>query len=228
MNRIGKVIQMNMRDRFNTFYLPWIIIGCSFAVNLLVAATMNEPNGFKTGGILSIIIYMFVMGILAVAQGFPFALGFSIRRTDYVAGTLGTMVIQSILFAIMLTIIAWIETLSHGWGVKLSFFHLPVVSDGGYVQEGFLFFLVMLFMSVGGFVIGCYHKRFGKTGMFSMFIAFIFIVTIGSYLMTHYDVWPAVGRWFEARTVLQVVLWTLPVTVVCGILSHLFLRRATA
>ncbi|MFK4996826.1 hypothetical protein ACI2OX_02705 [Bacillus sp. N9] len=48
---------------------------------------INSQKDFYTGGVTSIFIYIFVLGILVVIQTFPFALGMSIRRKDYFVAT---------------------------------------------------------------------------------------------------------------------------------------------
>ena len=62
------------------FITPWIIVLSSFLISLMVGLLI-ERNGiwFYSGGVSSIYIFYFVVGIFCVNDTFPFALGFSVR-----------------------------------------------------------------------------------------------------------------------------------------------------
>lgn len=227
MNRAAGVLKMHFRDKFGFLYLPWIILLSSFFVNVFVGFLVHEEKGFYTGGLMSIYIYMFVMGIIVVAQSFPLTLGFSVRRSDYYLGTVGLIVVLSGLFAAILTLLSWMEVLTNGWGVKLGFFHLPYLSNGGYLEQFLVSFLVMLFICLNGFVTGSYSKRFGKTGTFTLFIVLFLLGSLFSLAMSYYGGWVDLFEWFAGKTALDLAVWSLPVSIVFAGLSYLFLRKAT-
>ncbi|OPA79438.1 hypothetical protein BVG16_10220 [Paenibacillus selenitireducens] len=227
MNRAAGVLKMHFQDKFGYLYLPWIILLSSFTVNIIVGILVNEEKGFYTGGLMSIYVYMFVMGIVVVAQSFPFALGFSVRRSDYYLGTVGLIVVLSGIFSALLTLFSWVEVLTNGWGVKLGFFHLPYLSSGSYVQQFLVYFLAMLFICLNGFVTGSYSKRFGKTGTFTLFIVLFLLGSLFSLAMSYYDGWADLFQWFVGKTALDLAVRSMPVSIIFAALSYLFLRRVT-
>ena len=87
MNRIVNVVALQTKDKFSWFLLPWIIVGSSFVINIIIAILIGGKSPIYTGGMSSIYIYMLVVGGLCVAGPFPLALGFSARRRDYYLGT---------------------------------------------------------------------------------------------------------------------------------------------
>jgi hypothetical protein len=66
MSRVVGVMKMHSRDKWAWFIVPWLVMLSSFIVNLIISAFINDP--VYTGGIASIYIYMFVAGIIILAQ----------------------------------------------------------------------------------------------------------------------------------------------------------------
>ena len=80
MNRISGVLKLHSRDKWSWIYIPAIILFSSFVVNLTVSYLFMNQEDMYTGGLTSIVIYLFVAGIIVVGKTFPFAIGMSIRR----------------------------------------------------------------------------------------------------------------------------------------------------
>ncbi|WP_135555410.1 hypothetical protein [Paenibacillus cymbidii] len=226
MNRITGVVRMYYRDKFSWFMLPWIILLSSFVVNLATAYFVEEE--IYTGGIMSIFIYFFVAGIIGLAQMFPFALGMSVRRKDFMLGTAGAVLVNSVIVAVVLYMLAAIERgLSGGWNLGLHFFSLPYWSDGSAAQQLWVNFTVIFWMYVCGFFISSIFRRFGRGGMFAAAIAFSLIGMIGSYVVTYNNWWGAIFDWFAGSTMIELALWIDAVIVVQAAAAYAMLRRAT-
>lgn len=114
MSRALSVTKMHLRDKFSYAYLPWIILLCSFTVNLIIGFLIDEQKGYYSGGLMSIYIYMFVSGIVVVPMTFPFSQGLGIRRTDYFIGTSGVMATLSAVFSALLVLLAELEAATSG------------------------------------------------------------------------------------------------------------------
>ena len=139
MNRTTAVMNMHWRNKTSWLFTPVLILGSSFLVNIVVAKLIDETDKFYSGGITSIFIYMLVIGSVSLVQTFPFALGLSVRRTDYFIGTAIIAFIICLIIAIMLCLLAYLEAdVTNGWGVKLHFFNLPYMSDGSAFQQIFV------------------------------------------------------------------------------------------
>lgn len=225
MNRVSSVIRMHLKDRLGWFILPWVILGSSFVVNLGIAAFVEEP--ITTGGLASIYIYMLVAGIVSLVQTYAFAVGFTVRRQDYVLGTFATMIGLSAYSAIVLMVLAAIEK-ETSWGVDLNFFNLGYLSEGNVLTQWWVHFGLMLHMLVGGFVISSIYRKFGKNGMFTFFIGLSLILSVVIFIVSANDGWEAIGRWLRDNppTAAELSTYLFPFTVIFGFASHLLLRKA--
>ncbi|WP_440961962.1 hypothetical protein ACN6KS_10565 [Paenibacillus nitricinens] len=226
MNHMTGILKMHYKDKWFWLFMPWIILLSSFLVNLVIACFMQEP--MYTGGLVSIFIYMFVIGIIILVQTFPFALGLSIRRTDYFFGTSLMAVITSAGFSLLLFLLSIVETkLTPGWGVQLHYFHMPYLNDGTVLEQLWIYFVIMLHMFYWGFVISSIFRRFGRSGLF-IFAAVMFIVySVAGLLMTYYHWWGDLFNWFVSHTAFEIALWSMPLTVLYALLSFRMLRKST-
>ncbi|MCU6339498.1 hypothetical protein KW823_23575, partial [Enterobacter quasiroggenkampii] len=66
------------------FLAPWcFVLLPSFLINVLIGYLLQPEQGYYSGGVVSIFIYLLILGIVAVTQNFSFAFGINIRRKDY-------------------------------------------------------------------------------------------------------------------------------------------------
>lgn len=228
MNRITGVVRMYARDKWGWFFLPWIIMGSSFVINLIIAGALSDEP-LRTGGLASIFIYMMVAGIVGVSQSFPFAIGFAVRRKDFVFGTLATMGGVSLISSVVILLLRAIESGTDGWGVDLHFFDISYLNEGSVVAQWWVMFSFMLHMSLLGFVISSIHRRFGRAGIFTAMILFLLAVTVGSFLLGYYDKWEDIGNWLKDNppTAAEFASWLAPATIVYALASYALLRKAT-
>lgn len=228
MNRIAEVFRMQLRDKFSWLLLPWIILGSSFAVNLLIAA--SQPDTLVTGGLTSIFIYYFVIGIVVPAQTFPFALGMGIRRIDYFAGTSLVSVAIGALMTVLLLILSALEnSWLASWGVGLSFFDVPFFSDGPIAMRGATYLALFLLMFFSGFAIACVYRKFGRAGMYALIVLGIVVTAFTPMLISYYDLWDEIGRWVEANihSLNDLTPWAMLFSALLALVSFGLLRRST-
>ncbi|MEO7002734.1 MAG: hypothetical protein ABI068_13050, partial [Ktedonobacterales bacterium] len=127
MTRIASVIVMHARDRVTWLVIPWSVLGAGFAICLLLALSIDvlfgDATPVYTGALATFYFVMLVTGISAVTRTFPFAVGYSTRRRDFVLGTLAAGVVASAAWAILLGLLSLFEAnLIKNWGVGLHFF----------------------------------------------------------------------------------------------------------
>jgi hypothetical protein len=225
MNPITNVVKMHLRSKFNWFILPWIILGSSFFVNYLISFFVDE---METGGLASIYIFMFIAGIIVLSQTFPFALGFSVRRTDYFLGTALTFIVVSVVTSLGLVLLSVTESSWFiNWGTNLHFFNLPYWSYGSVLGQMWISFVTLLQLFFLGFVIASIHRRFGQTGIYVFFLVFSIIFTILSIICTSNNWWGDIGNWVLDQSAFDYSLWMVPLIAGYGLISFLLLRRAT-
>ncbi|MBP1990643.1 hypothetical protein [Paenibacillus eucommiae] len=227
MNRTMSVVRMHTIDKFNWMILPWIIMFSSFTVNLIIGYFLGGEQPMYTGGIISLFIFLMVIGIITPVQMFPFALGFSVRRKDFFFGVTLIAVLFSAFSAIALLLLSLVEGWTGRWGVNLHFFSLPYVNDGSRIEQFILYFALMLCFFFTGFIISSMYRRFGKSGVFTFFIAIFLLLTIIGFVGNFYGWWLELFNFVSKQTAFQLSLCTIPVTIVCALLSYLMLRKST-
>jgi len=228
MNRISQVMQMQIKyNKLGWIILPWGILLSSFFINLFIGFASHPKNGFSSGGVSSLFVYMFVIGIAILKQTFPFSLGLSIRRKDYYLGTLLVTLIVSLVSAIALTMFSFIESnLTDGWGYKLHFFSILHFYDNNILWQFGVFFILLTQMFLFGFVLSSLYYRVGRNGMYVFFAVLGLIVTILSYACTYFHWWTDIFHW-QAHNPNLVLLFIILLDIAYAIISYLLLRKAT-
>ncbi|MBU5213782.1 hypothetical protein P9D39_12300 [Heyndrickxia oleronia] len=227
MSQVMGVMKMHVREKWGWIYTPWIILFFSFFVNLVISFLLDGNDPMYTGGLMSIYIYMLVMGMVTISQMFQFAIGLSISRKDFYLGTLGIFVAMSAGIAIVLLILNNIEQWSGGWGVNLHFFHLPYLNDGLQIEQISISFIVMLHMCYLGFVISSVFQRFGRSGLL-IFLGVLFVLSsILAFLCTYYEWWMDIFYWIAKHTAFELALWMIPLVIIYMVVSYWLLRKAT-
>ncbi|WP_256760760.1 hypothetical protein [Cohnella sp. WQ 127256] len=225
MNRVLGIVRTHLADRWSWIIFPWLILSISFVTNLIIVKLIGDS--IYSGGLASIYIYMMVIGILSVAQTFPFIIGFSVRRRDYFLGTTTTITVISALSAIVICLLGYIERKTDYWGVKLHFFNIEYLTDGPVLERLWILFVLMIHLFFLGFTISCIHRRFGRNGLFFFFIVLAIAFTISVYLITSYHKWNAIFDWFGDISVIELSSGLFICTLIYVGVSYLLLRRAT-
>ncbi|MGZ9586542.1 hypothetical protein [Paenibacillus marinisediminis] len=231
MNRASGVLKMHMRDKFSWYMLPWMIMLFSFFVNLIIGFFIKysaSETFFITGGISSIFVYMLIIGMVSLSQSFTYTLGMGVRRTDYFKGTMAMVGIVGAATAIALAVLAKIEIdLTGGWGVQLRFFNLPYLNDGSFIEQIVVYFSLLVNLFLFGFVIACLYRRFGGWGVIGLCLGLLLITSIGSFVMTYYELWGQAFEWFIQYSAVQHSIWLLGAAVIYAIFSYLMLSKST-
>ncbi len=227
MNPLSAVMKMHMKHKLTWIGMPWTILLSSFLINLLIAFLIDEKDGFYTGGLASIFIYMFIAGFATLGQTFSFSLGLSVRRKDYFYGTLAVIVITSVISAILLSLFSYMESgVTGGWGYNIHFFSLLNVYESNIIWQFGIFFVLLAHTFLLGFVISSLYKRFGWAGMYIFFITLALLLTVLSFACTHFHWWLPIFQWV-AHNPNPFVLGILILSLAYAVLSYLLLRKAT-
>ena len=140
MKRIASVMVMHARDWMTWLLGPWIVLGATFVICLLISLSIDVlwrgSIPVYSGAVACIAVVMLAVAIGTVLGTFPFAVGFGTRRSDYLLGTLAWSVAYCASWAILLGLLSLIESsVIKNWGVGLHFFHLPIFSDGSPLRQ---------------------------------------------------------------------------------------------
>lgn len=171
---------------------------------------------------------MFIMGIMSLTDTFPFALGFGVRRTDYILGTTVMAVEVSTLTAVLWLLCSLLEIVTGGWNIELYYFHLPYFNDGTLIEQFWVYFVLLTNMYFLGFVVGSISQRFGRVGTVIFVLTVLLLLSLFSLVWTYFRWWDAFFAWFSQFTAFELALGLLPLTVLYLLASYLLLRRAVA
>ncbi|HEU5369949.1 MAG TPA: hypothetical protein VFU69_15860 [Ktedonobacterales bacterium] len=222
---------------------------------LLILLLLGSGTPVYTGAVAAFYFVMLIEGFGAVTGTFPFAVGFGARRRDFVLGTLAMAAAVSAAWAILLGLLSLIEaSVLPNWGVGLHFFRLPFFSDGSLLrqfcwsyhddmacaqanptyfnhdlslQQFWVYFAFLLFMSLLGVFLGSIYQRFGRFGMYTCAgIAFL-LLSVFVLLSVSGNWWGAIFGWLAQQTAAALGLWLLPLMALCALASYALLRKAT-
>lgn len=224
---IQGVLKMHSRDKWAWFLIPAIILFSVFLLNFIVSLLISSDEKMYTGGVSYIFFYMLVMGIIVVVQTFPYAIGMSIRRTDYYFGTVVMGVSVNILYGIMLVILSVIENATDGWGGRIHFFHFPYLNDGTILEQFIVYISLLINLFFIGLLISSTARRFGAKGLLIAIISGLLILSVAALVVTYYGIWMDIFQWFAGFTAVQIAYWLILPTILYMMLSYVLLRRAT-
>ncbi len=230
MNAIRTVIKMHTRGKLIWFFLPWMGLLLQFLaaliVILIIILLFRGKTPFYPGGLITICVIMFLVGIMSLADTFPFALGFGVLRTDYVLGTTVMAVEVSAVTAVLWLLCSLLEIVTGGWGIELSYFHLPYFNDGSLIEQFWVYFVVLASMYFLGFVVGSISQRFGRVGTVMFVLTVLLLTSLFALVWTYLRWWGAFFAWFSQFSASELALGLLPLTAFYLLASYLLLRRA--
>jgi len=232
MKRIASVIVMQARDWRTWLLGSWIVLGATFVICLLIALSIDVlwrgSIPVYGGAVPCLAVVMLAVAIGTVGGTFPFAVGFGIRRSDYLLGTLAWSVAYCASWAILLGLLSLIEaSVIKNWGVGLHFFHLPILSDGSPLRQLWVSFVLLLFMYLLGLLLGSIYQRFGCTGEFFFFGIVFLLLNVFVLLSSYWQWWATISGWLVQQTAAALGVWLVPVMAIFALASYALLRKAT-
>lgn len=232
MNAMRTVVKMYTRGKWIWFFWPWVGLSLQFLAALIVILLIVFLAGVKTpfypGGLVTICVLMFLGGLVNLTDTFPFALGFGMRRTDYVLGTMLIAMAVSVLTTLLWLLCSLLEIATGGWHIALYYFHLPYFNDGSLIEQFWVYFVLLTNMYFLGFVCGSVYQRFGRLGTVIFVLAVLLLLSLFAVIWTYLHWWGALFAGIGQFTACELALGLLPVTALYLLVSYLLLRRAVA
>ena len=229
MNNIGKVARLHLVDRYGYTWLVWGVLAFTFVINVAIFAVIptTQPTGNYTGALVTIFIFMAVIGVQAATKFLPFAFTLGVSRRTYYLGTVALVIGLCLIYSGILTVLWWVEGLTNGWGIQLHFFRVPWILDGPWYQVWFTNFALLTVTFLVGLWLGLIYRRFGLTGSVLAYAAVSLIVVAGAMLITWQGAWSAFGRFVVNLDILAASGLVLLVGVVVAAGGYLTIRRIT-
>ncbi len=228
MKPVLSVFKLHLRSAQTWFLGPWLVLMCSLCVNIFIGALLEGKTAIYTGGLSSIYVFIFIIGLVTLRDTFPFALGFGVRRLDYVLGTLLMLLVTSLVSASVICLLSLLESaVTANWWVNVHFFHLPYLSDGSLVEQLWVYFVPFVHFYLLGFAIGSIYRRFGGTGMWIFCCLALLLTGSLSFLWTYLRWWSILLSWLGQFTAFELAGWAFLVAGVYALVAYLLLRKAT-
>ncbi|MCW0216071.1 MAG: hypothetical protein OJJ54_22205 [Pseudonocardia sp.] len=231
-NPLGRAVKVARIQTVNLpmqLGMPWVILGTAFVINLIIFALVPDTGDPKiTGAIMSIYIFMLIAHLQSMTQVFPFALGLSVTRRDFFAGTSLLIVAQSVVQGILLTILLAVEEATGGWGMGLHFFGIPFLVQDNWFLQVLVYTVPFLFFSFVSIFAGTVFKRWGQFGMYVLSIGTVVLGGAAAVLITWQNAWGSIGRFFADSSPLALFAgYPAILAVLLAAVGYLALRRAT-
>jgi len=224
-----KVARLHLVDRFSYTWMVWGLMAFIFAINVAIFAVipLTQPNGDFTGALISIYICMAVIGVQAATKFLPFAFTLGVSRRTYYLGTVLLVVGLCLVYAVVLTVLWWVEGLTGGWWMQLHFFRVPWILDGPWYQVLITNFVLMTLVFVFGLWAGLIYRRFALIGSVVFFACLTMIVVLGVMIITWRGAWVAFGSFVANLDILGASGLVAVLAVLAGVGGYLTIRRIT-
>jgi hypothetical protein len=231
MNRVVQVIQLQRPAWAQIAGWAWGMMAVAFGINLLIfAAIQDEIDGAMiTGGLTSLYAVAVGMAVVSVTQVFPYALGMSVTRREFYGTWSLLAVAQSVVYALVLSLLYAAEQATDHWGVGMRFFGPPFMDDANPVVPVLVYAASMLVAIHLGILCGTVYLRWGTLGVFAGIGLVIVGVGLTAAVITWTRQWTALGRWLldQSPTALATG-WPLLVAAALALGGYSLIRRATA
>lgn len=199
LRTLVNVGRYHLGDRLQYIVIPWAFLAFSFLINAVLAATTpSTPGGFRTGGVMTIFCWVFVLGVISVARSLPFGFAIGLSRRSYYLGTVLLNAALAAVYGLALTGLQAIERSTDGWGLSMHFFRFWWLLDGSWYITWLTSFVLFALMFVYGMWTGLVYRRWQLPGTIVFICAQALIglaLVVGA---TSADAWQQVGHFFTA------------------------------
>ena len=227
MKRVFDVARIQTVNWFWILVFPPLLLLLVLVLNVGLFVAIGDATP-RTGAVLSIYMVMLVAHLQTMTQVFPFALGLSVTRRAFYAGTGLVVGAQSVLFGVLLLVLGRIEMATGGWGINLKFFALPFLIQDGLLAQWLVYTVPFLALSAIGVFAGVVFKRWGQPGVYALTVGTSLVLAGVAIVVSWQRWWPAVGSFFtDQSTFALLVGYPLVIAIVLGGAGWLAIRRAT-
>jgi hypothetical protein len=223
------VARYHLVQRLNYLVLPWAILAFVFFIDVMILAVTPAGDGSHhyVGGLASIFVLVFVLGVQSVARSLPFGLALGLSRRSYYLGTTLLAVALAAVVATITTVGQVVERATGGWGLAMGFFRVPYILDGSWYLTWITSFVALTLLFVYGMWFGLVYRRWSLVGLVGFVAGQIAVLTIAGLAVTSAHGWHDVGHFFTALSAAGLTGLLAALTVVLFAGGFTTMRRLT-
>jgi hypothetical protein len=198
LNTWKDVCRFHLLQRLNFFVLPPAVLAFGFIVDVTILRLTpagHSPQRY-VGGLGSLYVLVFVLGIQSVAKSLPFPMASGITRRAYYAGTTMLAVLFAVAWGAVITLGQAIERTTGGFGFNMAFFRVPYVLDGPWFLTWLTSAVCLALLFVFGTWFGLVYRRWRLTGVVAATASLVALLTLGAVLTTWAHGWDPLGHFF--------------------------------
>jgi hypothetical protein len=227
MNRAVAVMKMHLVDRLTLIVLPLGILASAFVINILVWLPLGTDDR-KTGGALSVFVFVLAAALFAVVRGLPFALGMGATRRSFAIGTALTGGVLALGFGTLYVLLAGLENLTNGWGLHGVFFDYAFLGRSVWPARWLMLVVAFLASWLLGTALASLWPRWGMPAI-AVGGPVVILVSGGAFaLLTWQHWWDSIGSWFSGLTPLTSSGWLVLASAALAGITWASLRRVRA
>lgn len=228
MKTLIHVAKLPRLDWINSIAVPWGALTLSWAINMVIFASIpTQKGGGHTGGLATLFAFMLAIGSVTIVRFLPFGLTVGLSRRVYYLGIMTYVALTSALYAAILTALNLLESETDGWSLKLHFFRIPWLLDGPWYRTFLTTFVLLVATFMVGAMLGIVYQRFRLVGL-TAFLALVAIaLTIVALVITWHHGWHSFGHFVSGLTALGLTGWLALFVAVLGVGEYATIRRAT-
>ncbi len=239
LGRVWRIVKLITANPATVIGWPVAILGAIFVmnwtiwwlifINLDATQSSDAAAGIQYNGAVSFVfVYMMIVAVQALNLTFPLALGYGSTRRSFSQGAILAFVLLAIGYASIMTLGAWIEELTGGWGLDGSFFRtLYFASQDGWFAQWWIYFCWLVFFLFTGTIFAAMYVRWKATGLIVSF-GILGILVVGAIaIVTFTDAWGSFWQALADLGTLGVASAALIPAVLGAVLGYLVLSRAT-
>jgi hypothetical protein len=193
-----RVLRYHLVQRFIYLVLPTVVLASAFVIDVLVLElTPAGHSGHRyVGGLGSIFVFLFLLGVQSVARSLPFGLSLGFSRRTFYLGTALLAIVLAGAWSLMITVGQIVERATGGWGLKMDFFRVPYILNGSWYLTLLTSFVTLALLFFFGAWFGLVYRRWNLVGLVTFIIGLIAVLLAGALAATWSHAWPNIGRFF--------------------------------
>lgn len=208
----GTLKMIWLDTRASVFVMLGLLLGI-YAV--LAFITIYLGGQLSVTGLSPMHAYMFILGFIGLKETSAYALGMSVRRTDYYLAVLSSAALLSVAFGLLYSAGSLLEsTLFERPGVVFRMFRMDGFDSLGFVAAWVSYAVFFLLVYVVGWNLALLHKRFGQFSLYALAAAFV----LALYLIGRFSGWEPVFRFLAGiENGFEAAVWALiPLAALAG------------